>query len=121
MAGKFCRAAAVALAREVQFTSAYEEVPATRSPALHDAVVAQACAPRFKTVEKREWIGLLAVTILGIEPMIELRIDHPVPELIAAEDAPTLRAIDEGIAQLDAGQGIPLEELRQELARRCSK
>jgi hypothetical protein len=53
--------------------------------------------------------------------MIELSIDHPVPELIAAEDASTLRAIDEGIAQLDGGQGIPLEELRHELARRCSK
>jgi hypothetical protein len=53
--------------------------------------------------------------------MIELSIDHPVPELIAAEDTATLRAIDEGIAQLDAGQGIPLEELRHELARRCSK
>ena len=60
-------------------------------------------------------------TILNTEPMIELSIDHPVPELIAAEDGPTLRAIDEGIAQLDGGQGIPLEELRHELARRCSK
>jgi len=60
-------------------------------------------------------------TILKTELMIELRIDHPVPELIAGEDASTLRAIDEGIAQLDAGQGIPLEELRQELARRCSR
>jgi hypothetical protein len=55
------------------------------------------------------------------ETMIELSIDRPVPELIAAEDASTLRAIDEGIAQLDGGQGLPLEELRQELARRCSK
>ena len=62
-----------------------------------------------------------AFTILNTEPMIELSIDHPVPELIAAEDASTIRAIDEGIAQLDGGQGIPLEELRQELARRCSK
>jgi hypothetical protein len=53
--------------------------------------------------------------------MIALSIDHPVPELIAAEDASTLRAIDEGISQLDAGQGIPLEELRHELARRCSR
>ena len=61
-----------------------------------------------------------AFTILNTEPMIELSIDHPVPELIAAEDASTLRAIDEGIAQLDAGRGIPLDELRQELARRCS-
>jgi hypothetical protein len=55
------------------------------------------------------------------EAMIELRIDRPVPELIAAEDPSTLRAIDEGIAQLDRGQGIPLEELREELTRRCSK
>jgi hypothetical protein len=53
--------------------------------------------------------------------MIELSIDHPVRELIAAEDASTLRAIDEGIAQLNGGQGIPLDELRQELARRCSR
>jgi hypothetical protein len=53
--------------------------------------------------------------------MIELSIDHPVPELIAAEEPSTLRAIDEGIAQLDNGHGIPLEELRQELVRRCSK
>jgi hypothetical protein len=35
--------------------------------------------------------------------MIELSIDHPVPELIAVEDASTLRAIDDGIAQLDSG------------------
>jgi hypothetical protein len=52
---------------------------------------------------------------------LELSIDHPVPESIAAEDLSTLRSIDEGIAQLVGGQGIPLEELRQELARRCSK
>ena len=62
-----------------------------------------------------------AFTILNTEPMIESSIDHPVPELIAAEDVSTLRAIDAGIAQLDGGQGIPLEELREELARRCSK
>lgn len=60
-------------------------------------------------------------TILNAEHMIELSIDHPVPELIAGEDASTLRAIDEGIAQLDGGQGIPLEELRRELAQRRSK
>lgn len=64
---------------------------------------------------------IVVVSIPYTETMIELSIDHPVPELIAAEDASTLRAIDEGIAQLDGGQGIPLEELRQELARRCSK
>lgn len=70
------------------------------------------------------WLGwgrFRSVRIHYTELMIELSIDHPVPELIAAEDAFTLRAIDEGIAQLDGGQGIPLEELRQELARRCSK
>jgi hypothetical protein len=33
--------------------------------------------------------------------MIDLSIDRLVPDLIAAEDAATLRAIDEGIAQLD--------------------
>jgi hypothetical protein len=53
--------------------------------------------------------------------MIDLSIDHPVPELIDSEDAATLRAIDDGVAQLDAGRGIPLEELRQAVARRCSK
>lgn len=47
--------------------------------------------------------------------------DHPVPELTDEEDAQTLAAIEEGIAQLDAGHGIPLEEVRQELVRRCSK
>ncbi|HWF09549.1 MAG TPA: hypothetical protein VG297_13860 [Bryobacteraceae bacterium] len=62
-----------------------------------------------------------AFTTLNTEPMIDLRIDHPVLELIAAEDESTLRAIDEGIAQLDGGQGIPLEALRQELARRYLK
>jgi hypothetical protein len=64
---------------------------------------------------------IVAVCIHYTEAVIELSIDHPVPELIAAEDASTLRAIDEGIAQLDGGQGIALEELRQELARRCSR
>jgi hypothetical protein len=65
--------------------------------------------------------GIAAVCIPYTEARIDLSIDHPVPELIAAEDASTLRAIDEGLAQLDGGQGIPLEELRQELARRCSR
>jgi hypothetical protein len=53
--------------------------------------------------------------------MTELKFDHPVPELTASEDAPTLEAIKQGIAQLNAGQGIPLGELRAELAKRCSK
>jgi len=44
-----------------------------------------------------------------------------VPELIEEEDDRTLAAIEAGIAQLDAGMGIPLEEVRRELARRCSK
>jgi predicted transcriptional regulator len=43
--------------------------------------------------------------------------DHPVPDLTDAEDAQTLAAIETGIAQLDAGLGIPLEEVRNELAR----
>jgi hypothetical protein len=64
---------------------------------------------------------IVAVRSHYTEAVSELSIDHPIPELIAAEDASTLRAIDEGIAQLDCGQGILLEELRQELARRCSR
>lgn len=51
--------------------------------------------------------------------MTELNFDHPVPELTADEDATTLRAIEQGLAQLDAGQGIPLEEIRAELTKRC--
>jgi len=50
-----------------------------------------------------------------------LTFDHPVPEMTEEETDQTLAAIDAGIAQLDAGQGIPLEEVRRELARRCSK
>jgi predicted transcriptional regulator len=53
--------------------------------------------------------------------MPELKFDRPVPELTDEADAQTLAAIAEGIAQLDAGQGIPIEEVRGELARRCSK
>jgi hypothetical protein len=64
---------------------------------------------------------MVAVRVPYTKVVIELSIDHPVPELIDAEDASTLCAIDEGIAQLDGGQAIPLEELRQELARRCSR
>jgi hypothetical protein len=39
--------------------------------------------------------------------MTELEFDHPVEDLIAEEDSQTLLAIDQGIAQLDSGQGIP--------------
>ena len=53
--------------------------------------------------------------------MPALTFDRPVPELTEAESAQTLTAIDEGIAQLEAGQGIPIEEVRRELLRRCSK
>jgi hypothetical protein len=52
--------------------------------------------------------------------MPTLTFDHPVPELTAEEDSQTVAAIVVGIAQLDAGEGIPLEEVRKELARRCS-
>jgi hypothetical protein len=79
------------------------------------------CTAQSRTSWLLGCIAPFASTILNTEPMIELSIDHPVPELIATEDASTLRAIDEGIAQLDGGEGIPLEALRQELARRCSK
>lgn len=47
--------------------------------------------------------------------------DHPVPELTEEEDARTLAAIENGIAQLDDGQGISLDEVRKELATRCLK
>jgi predicted transcriptional regulator len=53
--------------------------------------------------------------------MPELMFDHPVPELTDEEDPQTLAAIDEGIAQLDDGRGIPLDEVRRELVRRCSR
>jgi hypothetical protein len=53
--------------------------------------------------------------------MATLMFDHPVPELIEEEDAKTLAAIEVGVAQLDAGLGIPLEEMRRELTNRCSK
>ena len=53
--------------------------------------------------------------------MQALLFDHPAPELTEKEDEQTLAAIEEGIAQLDAGKGVPLEAVRRELARRCSK
>ena len=53
--------------------------------------------------------------------MPALTFDHPVPELTEEEDAQTLAAIEAGIVQLNAGEGIPLEEVRKELAKRCSR
>ena len=53
--------------------------------------------------------------------MTELLFDHPVPEMLEDADAAALVAIDEGLTQLDAGQGIPLSELRAEFARRCAR
>ena len=52
--------------------------------------------------------------------MHTLTFDHPVPELTEEEDIETLAAIAKGVEQLNAGQGIPLEEVRKELASRCS-
>ncbi|MBV9156982.1 MAG: hypothetical protein JO097_12025 [Acidobacteriaceae bacterium] len=45
---------------------------------------------------------------------------HSIPELME-QDTETLAAIEEGIAQLDRGEGIPLEELRKELADRGNR
>jgi len=53
--------------------------------------------------------------------MPTLMFDYPVPELTQEEDAQTLAAIEVGIVQINAGQGIPLEEVRRELVKRCSK
>jgi hypothetical protein len=53
--------------------------------------------------------------------MAELNFDRPVPALTDEEDLETLAAIDEATAQIEAGEGIPLEELRKEFERRCSK
>ncbi len=52
--------------------------------------------------------------------MLKLKLDHPVP-MTEEEDDATLAAIDEAVAQLDAGEGIPLEKLRKEISERCSK
>jgi len=52
--------------------------------------------------------------------MKKLELDQPVP-VADEEDAATLAAIDEAAAQLDAGQGIPLAKLREEISKRCSK
>jgi predicted transcriptional regulator len=53
--------------------------------------------------------------------MPEPKFDPPAPELTEEEDAETLAAIAEGIEQLEAGQRIPMEELREEFVQRCSK
>jgi hypothetical protein len=53
--------------------------------------------------------------------MAELKFDRPVPALTDEEDVETLASIDEAITQRKAGEGIPLEELRKEFERRCSK
>jgi len=53
--------------------------------------------------------------------MAEIKFDHYVPTLTEEEDADTLAAIDEAIVQLSTGEGTPLEELREEFERRCSK
>ena len=52
--------------------------------------------------------------------MEELKLDRPVP-MAEEEDAATLAVIDEAVAQLDSGQGIPLEDIRREVSKRCSK
>jgi hypothetical protein len=53
--------------------------------------------------------------------MTDTNFDHPVPELTEQEDPETIAAIEEGIQELKAGQGIPIGQLRKELAQRCSK
>ena len=52
--------------------------------------------------------------------MEELKLDRPVP-MTEEEDAATLAAIGEAAAQLDAGQGIALEDIRREVSKQCSK
>ncbi|HEX3681209.1 MAG TPA: hypothetical protein VHU83_01615 [Bryobacteraceae bacterium] len=49
-----------------------------------------------------------------------LDFDNPAG-MLDEEDEATLAAIDEGIAEIEAGQGIPLEELRKEISKRCSR
>ncbi|HEX4771456.1 MAG TPA: hypothetical protein VH351_11515 [Bryobacteraceae bacterium] len=53
--------------------------------------------------------------------MAEVKFDHPVSALTDEEDAQTLAAIEEAIAQSDRGEGRPLEDLRKEFERRCSR
>jgi hypothetical protein len=63
------------------------------------------------------------VFVLNLEylkNMADIKLDHPVA-MTEEEDAATLAAIDEAAAQLDAGEGIPLGELRKEISQRCSK
>jgi hypothetical protein len=49
-----------------------------------------------------------------------LDFDNPAG-MLDEEDEATLAAIDEGIAQIEAEQGIPLEDLRKEISKRCSR
>lgn len=56
-----------------------------------------------------------------LSQMAESRFDRPVPTLVDEEDAETLAALEEGIAQLDSGQEIALEVLRREFAGRCAE
>jgi hypothetical protein len=53
--------------------------------------------------------------------MAEVKFDRPELGTPDVEDDATLAAIEEGIEQLDAGAGIPIQELREELRNRCSK
>ena len=65
--------------------------------------------------------ALAGIVVELIPAMAELKCDHPIPEPTEREDAETLAAIAEGIEQLDAGHGVPIEELRKEFTKRCSK
>ena len=41
--------------------------------------------------------------------------------MLEEEDETTLAAIDEGIAQIEAGLEIPLDDLRNEISKRCTR
>ena len=64
--------------------------------------------------------GSLMATPLYCGDMPDMNFDQPEPRLVEEEDAATIAAIEEGLAQLDAGQGIPLEELRREFRDRLA-
>ncbi|MBV9759355.1 MAG: hypothetical protein JO340_02220 [Acidobacteriaceae bacterium] len=49
-----------------------------------------------------------------------LEFDNPVGMLDDEDDA-TLARIDEGMAEIEAGQADALDELRREIAVRCSR
>jgi predicted transcriptional regulator len=40
--------------------------------------------------------------------------------MLEEEDETTLAAIEEGIAQIEAGLEIPLDDLRKEISKRCT-